>query len=186
MHPENLRIALQAAKLAGLSNAGIDILSEDIAKPWAENGAIINEVNYAPLLGGGEISRSHLKTYLSRIIEEDGRIPVDIYVGGDSAMAQAKEHQKNRHKNGQQAYLTSHAETLDNELALRPYPFKSLARRTKALLLDDTVEALILVVQNADILETGLPIDKAILHPPSTTEPFPRINEVAALLAHLQ
>lgn len=186
VHPENLRIALQAAKLAGLSNAGIDILSEDIAKPWIENGAIINEINYAPLLGGGEISRSHLQTYLSRLITDDGRIPVDIYVGGDSAMAQAKEHQKNLHKNGQQAYLTSHAETLDGEQALRPYPFKSLARRTKALLLENTVEALILVVQNADVLETGLPVDKATLHLASTTAPFPRINEVTALLAPLQ
>lgn len=182
LHPENLRIALHAAKISGLQNAGIDIISEDITKPWMENGAIINEVNYAPLLGGGDISKSHLPTYLERAIENDGRIPVDIFIGGDDAMKQAKAHQKALLNKGVRAYLTSHDETLDSEQSQRPYPFTSLARRTKALLLDETVDALVLVVQNADILKSGLPIDQATLHPSTKTEAFLFSNEVSALL----
>lgn len=186
IHPENLRIALYAAKIAGLHNAGIDIISQDITKPWLENGAIINEVNYAPLLGGGEISRSYLPTYLSRALESDGRIPIDIFIGGDNAMAQAKAHQQTLLKKGLKTYLSSHGETLDCDLNQRPYPFTSLARRTKALLLDDTVDALVLVVQNADILKSGLPIDKATYHSTAKAEAFPRSGEVHTLLHTLQ
>ena len=186
IHPENLRIALYAAKIAGLHNAGIDIISQDITKPWTDNGAIINEVNYAPLLGGGEISRSYLPTYLSRALENDGRIPIDIFMGGDEAMAQAKAHQQALLNRGLRTYLSSHSETLDGDLNQRPYPFTSLARRTKALLLDDTVDALVLVVQNADILKTGLPIDKATYHSTAKAEAFPRSSEVHTLLHSLQ
>jgi acyl-coenzyme A synthetase/AMP-(fatty) acid ligase/D-alanine-D-alanine ligase-like ATP-grasp enzyme len=57
IHPENLRMALAAADLFGLHVAGIDIISPDIARPWHENGAVINEVNFSPLLGAA-ISRS--------------------------------------------------------------------------------------------------------------------------------
>lgn len=186
IHPENLRIALYAAKIAGLHNAGIDIISQDITKPWVENGAIINEVNYAPLLGGGEISRSYLPTYLSRALKNDGRIPVDIFMGGDDAMAQAKVHQQALLKKGLKTYLSSHSETLDGDLNQRPYPFTSLARRTKALLLDDTVDALVLVVQNAVILKSGLPIDKATYHSAAKAEAFPRSSEVHTLLHSIQ
>jgi cyanophycin synthetase len=56
LHPDNLAIALHAAQLLGLSVAGVDVISSDITQPWHQNGAIINEVNHAPLLGGGEIS----------------------------------------------------------------------------------------------------------------------------------
>ena len=53
VNPENLRIALEATKLFRLEVAGVDIISPDIAKPWYENNAIINEFNFAPLLGEG-------------------------------------------------------------------------------------------------------------------------------------
>ncbi|WP_294347916.1 hypothetical protein [Prosthecochloris sp.] len=53
VHSENLVTAPDAAKLFSLDVAGIDIISADISVPWYENGAIINEVNYAPLSGGG-------------------------------------------------------------------------------------------------------------------------------------
>ena len=57
IHPDNLKAALMATELFGLDMAGIDIISTDISRPWFETGAVINEVNFAPLLGGAEISR---------------------------------------------------------------------------------------------------------------------------------
>src|SRR5690606_29296845 len=60
IHPENLRRAREAASLFGLHTAGIDIISTEIALPWHQNGAVINKVNFSPLLGGGEISRRHI------------------------------------------------------------------------------------------------------------------------------
>jgi len=48
IHPDNAKMAINAAKIIGLDIAGIDIIAQDISKPIdGENGAII-EVNAAP------------------------------------------------------------------------------------------------------------------------------------------
>lgn len=75
VHPENRRLAALAGKLLGLEIAGVDIMSPDIGQPWQANGAIINEVNYAPLLGGGEVSRARLPDLLRQLLPDGGRIP---------------------------------------------------------------------------------------------------------------
>ena len=62
IHPENLRAALAASSLCGLEVAGVDMISCDITVPWHANGAVINEVNFAPALGTSVISRLHVKT----------------------------------------------------------------------------------------------------------------------------
>ena len=79
IHPDNLSIALQATKLLKLSVSGVDIITTKIEEPWYRNGAIISEVNYAPLLGGAAISRSYLPRYLESLIEGNGRIPVESF-----------------------------------------------------------------------------------------------------------
>lgn len=70
VHPINVAAAAAAAAALKLEVAGIDMISTDISIPWMENGAAINEVNCGPLLGGGEISRSHIHLFL------------EIYLGG--------------------------------------------------------------------------------------------------------
>jgi D-alanine-D-alanine ligase-like ATP-grasp enzyme len=76
VHPQNLKAAVEAAKAFNLEVAGVDMISTDISVPWTENGAVINEVNGGPLLGGGEISRSHIATFLRIYLDGDGLIPV--------------------------------------------------------------------------------------------------------------
>ena len=75
MHPDNVKAAVDASKLFGLHIAGVDIISPNIEQPWHANGAIINEVNFAPLLGGADISRSKIPNFLKKLIEDEGRIP---------------------------------------------------------------------------------------------------------------
>ena len=48
VHPDNVDIAEQAAKLVGLDIAGIDFIAPDISKPVRETGGAICEVNAAP------------------------------------------------------------------------------------------------------------------------------------------
>jgi cyanophycin synthetase len=48
IHPDNARVAREAALVLGLDVAGIDFLSPDIARPVAETGGGIVEVNAAP------------------------------------------------------------------------------------------------------------------------------------------
>lgn len=48
IHPDNVRFAIDAAKIVGLDIAGIDIITTDISKPLTETGGVIVEVNAVP------------------------------------------------------------------------------------------------------------------------------------------
>lgn len=160
IHPDNLDIALRATALFELQVAGIDIISPDIGQSWRSNGAIINEVNYAPLFGGGEISRRHIPLFFKRFIPGDGRIPVEVFVGGDTAMVAAKQRQQELCGEGVACFLTSHETTLIPDGDLRYLPFDSLHRRCRALLLDPRAALLVLVIQTDELLYASLPVDR--------------------------
>ena len=68
LHPDNSALALRVAALFGLSIAGIDIVNTDIAMPWHENNAIVNEVNFAPTLGDGPVSTAGISAFLTDFI----------------------------------------------------------------------------------------------------------------------
>ena len=160
VHPDNIDVALRAARLFGLDVAGVDLIATDISRPWHETGAIVNEVNFAPLLGGGEISRSYVPEYLRRIVDGDGRIPVEAVVGEDAGLAFARQRQQAMLAEGLRCFVTSQDETFDDRGASVWMPFDGLARRCRALLLDERVDALVLSASAAEWLEGALPVDR--------------------------
>ena len=158
LHPDNLAIALQAAQLLGLSVAGVDVISSDITQPWHQNGAIINEVNHAPLLGGGEISRKHIPEFLRGLVQGDGRIPVEIFVGGASAWQAALDRMTELAQTQAGVYLTSDERTCCTQgVGLAPVPVhlssKGLDVRVKALLMDRRVAVLLVVAPTEEALK---------------------------------
>jgi cyanophycin synthetase len=159
LHPENLKIALAAANIFGLEVAGIDIMSPDITKPWFDNGAVINEVNFAPLLGGGEISRRYLQEYLDRIVPNKGRIKVEVFVGGAAAWQAAQAHWQSVCKTGVAAFMTSANETLDAQGHSLRLAQQGLNARLLALISRREVQALVVVVQTLELLTM-----KPVLH----------------------
>ncbi|MEZ5735866.1 MAG: AMP-binding protein [Novosphingobium sp.] len=159
IHPENLRVALAAAALLGLDVAGVDIISPDISRPWHDNGAIVNEVNFGPLLGGGEISRRYIPEYLDRLLDGDGRIPVEVFVGGDAAWQAAQARWQELRSAGPGVYLSNATQTLDGDGSEVPMPLSGLYHRTRALVLSRQVHALVLAVQSDELLYSGLPLE---------------------------
>lgn len=159
IHPKNIEIAIKAADIFGLHVAGVDIISPDITKPWYENGAIINEVNFAPLYGGGEIARSTIPSFLDDFINDNGRIPITVLIGDNEAFEKAKQLQSEKISEHKDIYITSHDKTVDNLQNEIIMPLNSLYKRTKALLMNKNVEELILVIQTDELLTRGLPID---------------------------
>jgi D-alanine-D-alanine ligase-like ATP-grasp enzyme len=159
IHPDNLAVALAACELFGLEVAGIDIISADIARPWHENGAIVNEVNFSPLLGGGEISRSHIPAFLDVLVGGSGTIPVEVYVGGDAAWTAAERRWRAMNEGGLATFLTCARRTLEPSGAPWHTPLAGLHARTRALVLCSRVAALVLVVQSDEWLSTGLPLE---------------------------
>ena len=142
IHAENLSIALQAAQLFGLQVAGIDIISPDITKPWYANGAIINEVNFAPLFGGAEISRSYIPAFFAEFINGDGVIPTKVFDTEGAAL----DFQRLQINQGKRCYFTDSGRTLDhsgNEIVM---PFKDVKKRVRALFMRKDVDAIAVLV----------------------------------------
>ncbi len=171
IHPDNIDLAIRAAGLFGLYVAGVDIISPDITRPWHKNGAIVNEVNFSPLFGGGEISRRTIPHFLERYVVQDGRIPVTIVVGADEAMRIALKVQNEEVSKGLRSFVSSHSKTLSWENKEVHLSFESLYERCRALLLDKRVDSLILVVSTDEFLHSGLPVDH-IVKLLSTDEPL--------------
>ena len=157
IHPENLAIAIRAANLFHLSNAGVDIISSNISRPWFENGAIINEVNYSPLITDQSQTNiiSHL---LQEWLPHNGKIPIEVFVGGDEAMSHAQIVQSNYTKKGVQCWLSNHSSCLSPSGEVFYLEANNLFLKVSALLFDKNVEALLIVIQNDALLETGLPV----------------------------
>ncbi|MDH4393582.1 MAG: hypothetical protein QE285_19435 [Aquabacterium sp.] len=193
IHPHNLAAALAAAELFGLEIAGIDIISPDIGQAWHQNGARINEVNFAPLLGGGAISRSHLPAYLADLVPGDGTLPVEVFVGGPAAWSVARARWQALVAAGQQAFLSDAGRSCDASGMLLPMPKPGLCPRTRALVLNPRVQALVLVVQTDEFIRSGLPlpavsavqmVDSELTAWPAGTAalPAPRLAALTALL----
>lgn len=156
VHPDNAALACRAARLFRLEVAGIDMISTDIARSWRETGAIINEVNFAPLLGDrNRVGHANL-VLVSHVVDGDGRIPVEVFVGGDEALAAA---QRRLAATPPGHVLTSHALTLDAS-GERPMAAIGLFWRCLALIMDRAVTGLIVVVQTDEWLDTGMPVDR--------------------------
>ena len=160
VHPDNRDIAVRSARLFGLSNAGIDIITPDISKPWHKNGAIINEVNFAPQFGATLAARSRMALYLAGLLQGDGRIPIEVFIGADAALSAARRRQRELAATGLHHHITTHERTwASNDKELK-FDSSGLFDRCLALLMDREVQGLILVVQNDELLRSGLPIDR--------------------------
>lgn len=161
IHPDNCRIAIAAAHCMGLQVAGVDLMTTDISRPWYETGAVINEVNFTPYLGLRlDYQREGVLHTVRGLVAHGTRIPVEVFVGDEDALAAAKTRQRDLVQEGTRAFLTSHALTLDGEQAIRlALSPDGLLARCRALLLNAQVEAIVLVIQTDEPLLRGLPVD---------------------------
>ena len=144
IHPDNLAIAIRATELFGLHVAGIDIITPDIAVPWHANGAIINEVNFAPLFGGGEISRRHIPIFLKELVDGQGRIPIEVFEGQDAAGKASKRHAEMTRR-GLRCFLTTHSQTLDARFQELKMASQGISNRVRALLCRREVDAIVVL-----------------------------------------
>lgn len=157
VHPENAEIACRAARIFGLNIAGIDLISTDIRIPWHENNAVINEVNFQPQIG-----ENTAKAMLDRYFpDNNGSIAIECYVGDDKALQSALERHQQLCKQGENAFLTSHAVSMGpNQAEIFIAGLNNLFDRVECFLRDRRVSTLIVVVQTDEVAVTGLPFRK--------------------------
>jgi cyanophycin synthetase len=78
VHPDNLALAVRAARILRLDVAGIDLLIPDIRHSWFETGAHICEVNAQPQM----FTTMHKPMLVSMLNGGDGRIPTAMVISG--------------------------------------------------------------------------------------------------------
>lgn len=159
IHPDNKALAIRAAALFDMDIAGIDIISTDISVPWHVNGAIINEINASPAMGAGVSSKAAMPAVIDCLMGGNGRIRIEAFLGGNAAFERAEQRHQKLVAQGVACYLTSHQLTQDEAGNTQPMACAGLFLRCRALLLDKSVGAIMLVIQNDELVQTGLPVD---------------------------
>ena len=145
VHPDNAALACRAARLFDLEVAGVDLLVDDISRPWYETGAVISEVNYSPTFGQIPLQLAYIPEYLRRLLGGNGRIPIESCVG-DTGWTQALARQRKLVKKGLRAFVTDASRTLGPDGREHHLSCTGRDARVDALLLDRGVDALIVVV----------------------------------------
>lgn len=139
MHPDNAALALAAAKIIGLHVVGVDLMTEDIAVPWYDNGAVINEVNHAPNLGLTEVSMPYIHPFLQRMVVGDGRIPVAYAETLDALRSAFSAHRAA----GRRTWVTTAIHTWDAVGQPQHLVARDLLGRARAVLCRSDVDALV-------------------------------------------
>lgn len=160
IHPDNLRLAVDAASAMKLCSAGVDVIIEDLSCAWHEQECIITEVNSSPMIGVSEASISSVPKLMDLMLDSDGRIPISVFIGQEEAFKQALELQKVEIDQGRSCFLTSHDFSYDGSQKRVPMVQKNLASRVLAMLMNQSVDSLIIVVQTDEVLKDRLAIDR--------------------------
>ncbi len=147
VHIENASLAIKASELFGLQVCGVDMISKNISEPWFKIETIINEVNFSPLFGRTEISRSYIPKFFSEFIEGDGKIPVEIFDTEEVAL----EFQSKKITSGKRCYVISTHRTIDDRGQEITMPFEDIKQKFRALIRRSDVDA-IGIVQPQEIL----------------------------------
>lgn len=158
-HPENVRLAVTAARVLGLTVAGIDLMTEDVSRPWYENGGTIIEVNFDPQFAISQ-REEDAPRLLSAVVEGDGRIPVHLVSGEGDLLGHARKLRSELIRDDRPIHLTGagHSEDpLGQEIVMMP---ATLFERSLALAMRPDVRELIVVGEPSDVFERGLAVDR--------------------------
>ncbi|HTM95040.1 MAG TPA: hypothetical protein VL100_04370 [Croceibacterium sp.] len=159
IHPENAELAIAAARLFGLTMAGIDLITTDIAQPWHATGSIINEMNFRPRFSDEkrELDPSILAAALVR---GSGRVPVHLITGSGDLAAAASTLQRRLAESGQRCHSTSATSTCGPDGSEIHVAASTLFERTLALTMRTDVHGIIVAGSPAELFAKGLAVDR--------------------------
>jgi cyanophycin synthetase len=186
VHPANIQLAERSALVLGLSNAGVDLMTTDVTRPWWETGGIITEVNYRPHFGATYAASSRMQDFLNRIIKDHGRIHIEVFIGDELSIEPALARRQQLQEQGLNSYVCTPSLVFgplgELKLAAKETGLYGICR---VMLQDSSVEALVLIVQDDELLKTGLPfdvVDQVTIVP--TFNVLPKMQLVIDLLQH--
>jgi len=151
IHPENVALAEAVARNFRLDAAGIDFITEDIARPWTETRCAIIEVNSNP----GTSVELAAEVMDARFPHgDDGRIPSVLIV--DGSQAQAETASRILAAKGSVVGCTT-AEKTELGGHRRFVSAVDFPSRVSAMIADSTCDAFVAACTVSDIEKHGLP-----------------------------
>jgi cyanophycin synthetase len=155
VHPDNLRMAADVARVLRLDIAGIDLLSLDLSKSWLDAGALVCEVNAQPQFPNVEVLQPVLRELVGG---GTGRIPISLFVGpADPALRRLLVAQLANDSRFDGVSDLSGLHVRGQRVT--PALADGLAA-ARALLLRRDVHAAACVMTPAQVVELGLPLDR--------------------------
>ena len=155
-HPDNLQLALRAARILRLDLAGVDLLIADIAQSWLKTGAAICEVNAQPQM----FTTMHKPTLQRLLGRRNGRIPAVVVIGETLAGQVAKAVHEGLDSSGCIAGLVQHDGVWMSGHCMARGPM-GLLHGGRMLLCDRKIDAVVLAsVSHQAIPEGGWPVDR--------------------------
>lgn len=157
IHPDNLSLAVRVASLFRLDLAGIDLLIPDISRSWMETGAAVCDVNAQPGLGGFE-SIDIYEQILTTLVRGNGRIPVALVVGAALDWQLAGDVVSGLAGHGLAAgYGDRSGVRTDNSML---HDTTVTYEAGTFLVMDSSIDAMLLSVNDIRLLSTGLPFER--------------------------
>lgn len=186
IHPDNRRAACQAAQAIGLDVAGLDMILPDLGRSWRETGGGICEINRAPgfrthSLAEGRLTAA-LPAYLDHVLGA-GRsplVPIVAFLGGEGLDPVVEAAAGRLSARGLAVGLATGARLEAAGLPLRD-PGPGDPDRVRLLVDDPAVDAVLVVVDPAVVLERGFGHGRADL----AVVPDGAAAEPAATIARL-
>lgn len=154
VHPDNVQMAIAAARVLRLDFAGIDFITTDISRSWLECGGAICEVNAKPQMGGRD--SGVYRGLVERMFPGKGRIPAQLRVVPEDAAQQAAIRNRLLREQPHLSVSMSSGLWIDGARATRAYPDSFAAARS--LLQRQEVRHALCLMTPKDILGAGLPM----------------------------
>lgn len=159
VHPDNAELAVRAAAAVGLDICGVDLLIPDIRRSWLEGGAWIYEVNAQPDMGQTTSIQQYPRV-LHGLIRGQGRVPIVVLLGDHpDATGMSAEIGTQLMPEG---LMFGRLDA--NGVFLRDQPMAprrlNLFPGGAMLLSHPGTECLLVAVNDADLIHTGLPFDR--------------------------
>lgn len=157
VHPDNRRLALDAARALRLDFAGIDLITEDIGRSWLEKPALICEVNAMPQIG-----TSTDATFYERLLPEflggDGRVDCHLLLCPLDAGERSRVLAQALAMTGVNGVSAREGLWVDGQRVT--HHFADGLQAARALLLRTEVHAAVCLMSPGEVLRLGLPINR--------------------------
>jgi cyanophycin synthetase len=156
VHPDNKRLAENAAVALKLDLAGIDLIIPDISQSWLHRDAAICEVNAQPQLGATTNPQIY-EEVLSALVSNKGHIPIVLIIGEKSAHEVATELLSMWPVVGKKVAIASNKGIWLNNSQISKA--NAMLNTSKAALSLSTIDGLITVATIAELEKSGVAFD---------------------------